>query len=737
MSTSTDLNSIRQDLDWRSRAMESRLRAWAWWIRGQLLLEGLAWFAATALLLALVSYVLDRWLRLGLPTRLTLLPMGVGLLGFVAWRKIIRPLCVRLAPLDLAALLDARRPGLGVKAANVMQLPTLLDAAPQASPALVRRAVWEDYAAIEASDLTGLLDAERRKRFAQVLAAVAAVALACCLIAPANTRLWAQRWLLGSNVRWPQRTYLGLAGLDAQGRLLVPRGEPVIVEADAAPEFAAVAGGFTVQRRGSLLFVPGATPPQSRSPRQVSFDYREPNGTRRRGLFARIARGRFRYELPPVVEPIELAIAGGDDWLEPITVWPVDRPTLASLTLLAGNPAQPDSAPVRYEGAENPLLFLPRTPLELQLTSRVPLSAATLSAKSGVVPQLERVDATHYRAQWKLGEPLVLEIQLTGAEGGLASKPTYLSLGILKDREPRVTLRSSGVGKRVTPQATIPLNLRATDDFALAGLQLEVERTAPTEKAPPSEPEKISLALPPPDPAAPLMEFTTDDKLTLQPRAVTAGTMLRIRGSATDHCLDGPQSGSSRWLTFQVVTPEELFYEILMRQRAQRAKFAGSVAAAKQQQETLAVAVTPEQAPALIRTHQVVSRQVWEVGNRLEAALVEMQLNELGSAEALELLATKVVAPLRELHSDPLARQRNVLQELVGDPAAFAPALDQSRELQAEIVQRMETILAQMSQWESFVDVLNQLQSIIKLQSEVLNDTQSQEKTRTQDVFDP
>jgi hypothetical protein len=347
------------------------------------------------------------------------------------------------------------------------------------------------------------------------------------------------------------------------------------------------------------------------------------------------------------------------------------------------------------------------------------------------------VDDTHYIARWTFGEPLGLEIELVGTEGGLASKPIYLSLGVLKDREPRVTLRPSGVGKRITPQATVPLAVRATDDFSVAALQLELERTIPSETTPDVQTEEIELTLPTPDPTSPLLEFATDHKLSLKSRGLAAGMMLRLRGMATDECIEGPQTGSSRWLTFQIVTPEELFYEILMRQRAQRAKFAGATASAKQQGETLAVAVTPEQAPGLIRTHQVLARPVWEVGNRLEAALVEMQLNELGSSEAHELLATKVIAPLRELHTDPLARQRNILQELVGDPSAFASAIDQSRELQADIIERMEQILAQMSQWESFVDVLNQLQAIIKLQNGLLDDTQTKQKDRTKDVFDP
>ena len=64
-----------------------------------------------------------------------------------------------------------------------------------------------------------------------------------------------------------------------------------------------------------------------------------------------------------------------------------------------------------------------------------------------------------------------LEILLTSAETGLASRPAFLSVGLLRDREPRVTLRALGVGGHVTPVATVPMTLAATDDFGLAALR--------------------------------------------------------------------------------------------------------------------------------------------------------------------------------------------------------------------------------------------------------------------------
>ena len=48
----------------------------------------------------------------------------------------------------------------------------------------------------------------------------------------------------------------------------------------------------------------------------------------------------------------------------------------------------------------------------------------------------------------------------------------------------------------------------------------------------------------------------------------------------------------------------------------------------------------------------------------------------------------------------------------------------------------MKRILDQMSQWESFVDVVNQVAEVIKIQQDVLKATEKARDTRTEEVFD-
>src|SRR6185312_3304703 len=110
-----------------------------------------------------------------------------------------------------------------------------------------------------------------------------------------------------------------------------------------------------------------------------------------------------------------------------------------------------------------------------------------------------------------------------------------------------------------------------------------------------------------------------------------------------------------RWLAFQVVSAEELFYEILTRQREQRGKFAKALESSKGQLDTLRRLAAPAEATPLVRVHQAVARQVWQVAGQLNGTLQEMTLNELGSGAARDLLDKSIIKPLYELHETPLS----------------------------------------------------------------------------------
>jgi len=97
------------------------------------------------------------------------------------------------------------------------------------------------------------------------------------------------------------------------------------------------------------------------------------------------------------------------------------------------------------------------------------------------------------------------------------------------------------------------------------------------------------------------------------------------------------------------------------------------------------------------------------------------------------MIQTKVITPLALLGDELMNPQKDALEALSPtDAKAIADAQDR----QDKIVARMDEILKQMSQWDSFVDVLNQLNEIIRLQGQAEQQTIKLEKQQKEGVFE-
>ncbi|MBC7820526.1 MAG: hypothetical protein IAG10_26880, partial [Planctomycetaceae bacterium] len=489
--------------------------------------------------------------------------------------------------------------------------------------------------------------------------------------------------------------------------------------------------------RGEPLLIEGREQPTSVNPDSVLLNLKLADGTQRMGTFAHYSAGQFRYELPPLFEPAEVTVTGGDDWFGPLRIEPIDRPAVEGLIITAHTPGRSEPEIYRADDAEKQLLFLPGTRLELDVHTTQPLARASVAISGTDMKQNLRKQAdTHYQLSWEMKEPVTLEFQLLG-ESGLDSKPYFLTFGILNDRPPRLTLRSTGVGRRITPVARIPLHLRALDDFGVAELSLDLEESHIVDSKPvASTRSPLKEKFESNDASKLPLDVARESTIGIAEYSLNPGTSVRIRGKASDACVLGIQSAESRWLSFQVVTADELFYEILTRQREQRARFAKALETAKGQLDSLVKMSVPAEAGQIVRTHQTMGRQVWQVAGQLDATLQEMTLNDLGTSAGRELLLTSVIQPLRELHDRPLSKLLEKLSSMVSGDKIDENGRETAIEAQTETVQLMQRILDQMSQWESFVDVVNQLRHVINSQNKIRESTEQMQKKQIKDVFE-
>ncbi len=693
------------------RSLLDRMAGFRRRVRSRLLLEGAAQVAAAIVLAALLTFVADRTFRLSAPVRIAMLVSALGALAVFAWQQIVGPLRLKLDAMTLACALDGK-PGsaaIAPRIATVLDLPSLLHGASAPSAAMVHQAVATSHAALAGLDFGSRLDDRRRNVAASVIAAAVILPALIFLLAPATTRLWAARMMLGSNTPWPQKTYLQVAGL-TDGVIVVPSGEAFALRVSAKP--------------GTL------------APEKVSMAFREGSANRVRATLTNFGPNDYRYDFSGIRSATTVEVWGGDDVMEPFTIRPAERPKITDLKLIARHPTEAMAQTYLFSGTDADLSFLPQTKMQLLFSSNTPIAEARI-ASSTTQPsqsQLRQIDEEHFAIDWTQERNVQMQIELISRDARLTSAPTDVAIGLKVDQPPRVTLAYSGVHQRVTPCARIPMTVDARDDYGVAGvgMALKAERPDPTSAGHLiAESSALSLY----GPVIPTMELEVQQQRTVELEAMKLppGSLLTVNATAVDHCYVGPQASQSRQVTFRIVPPEELFREILLREKAERAKFRKQTDEARMMRDELPKLATSEAIGDMAHRNRAIQREVTGIDTAISETVTEMRLNALATDEAYELIEKNVLTPLKNLNDELFTPQKDALDNLKPrDAKALADAGDR----QVQIVAKMEEILKQMSQWDSFVDVLNQLNEIIRIQDQAEQSTKLLKKQETEGIFE-
>lgn len=743
----TTLNPVSADLAALQTQLLGRFDHFRRRVRTHLALEGVARVLAEAVGLLILSFILDRLFRLGLTSRVIFTVLAVGFVAWEAMKHIVHPLRMPLDAVDLASALDRERQAraktngdgkphapIASRVAAVLQLPDLLHSERPPSEPMIRRAVHRSYESLQAVDLQGYLDPRRRQIATAAIAVSIVLPILLAVAMPFSSKLWAKRWLLGASDAWPQKTYLTVPELK-DGRILVARSEPHVLRVGV--------------KEGSV------------DPGNVYLTMRIGGGRKTTASMNQFGPGDYRFDIPPLQNEATIALSGGDDDFGPFTIEPVDRPRIADLVLSSQHPTQAAPEMHRFAGADAEMAFLPKTKLELTLTSNVPVAEVKLksSQQTPGPAQLRRLNDRTFAIGWTHEAPVQLNFELVGTVGDLASVPTPVSIGLKVDQSPRVTLQYSGVRQRITPMAHVPLNVQTRDDYGVVKVDLATHIEPPaavepigasTQPAAATKPTTapvvardgvIPLLAPSTQPStqsavpslAGQLESQFKHEFDVSAEKLVPGALLSFTARATDASYTGAQTGTSRTVTFRVVTPEELFREILLRQQAERSRFRKSIAESEKLRADLTSLSAPEAAVQLARQHRLTQREVGRIANALTECLTEMRLNVLGGPEAWDLMENGIIKPLRTLNDGLMSDQRDALDGLARsiDPKRLAEAGAR----QEQIITKMNEILKQMSQWDSFVDVINQLNEIIKLQDNVKQNTEKLKEKQTEDVF--
>src|SRR4029077_969905 len=136
-----------------------------------------------------------------------------------------------------------------------------------------------------------------------------------------------------------------------------------------------------------------------------------------------------------------------------------------------------------------------------------------------------------------------------------------------------------------------------------------------------------------------------------------------------------------------------LFYEILLRQRAERVKFVAALETVEKQAPVLAGRPKADDFLKVMRAVHSASRQLDQIGGRIADTLQEMKLNQVGSPKSHRLLPQGIIQPLKAGGAGPTGELRNTLQALPGAGTQAAASEEAARRLHGQVVARMKDVL--------------------------------------------
>ena len=281
----------------------------------------------------------------------------------------------------------------------------------------------------------------------------------------------------------------------------------------------------------------------------------------------------YSHKFQGVLAPITFDVVGGDDALRGRRIEVVDSPTLVAMWLDLVYPKYTAIAPRTV-----PVTGLVQVPVGTHVTVRAKankaLARVTIESAFERMAQpaevVEPADTSHAEffqyTLGALGKDKSLQFTLLDADGSRAGNRFGSRWPRWKTGRPEFAVQLKGIGSAITPQASVPVAGRVTDDYGIARVwfEFEVDKDRPGQAAiasPSGKPTEVT-------------DLPVDQALDVRDLGLKAGQKFQLCLAAQDRYDLTPHANigtSDRWL-LDVVTPDQLrtmlqARELVLRQR--------------------------------------------------------------------------------------------------------------------------------------------------------------------------
>ena len=548
-----------------------------------------------------------------------------------------------------------------------------------------------------------------KSRAALVVGAVAVALVGEASRRPGSLAAFADRIALGDSL-YPRAVRLVLDTNGVRGQsaasLHVARGDDcrVRVRADLTAPHRAPAGVVAVVR----------SPNARQRFRLVQIG--EQSHWRDPAVDQEIAVRTYELVLPDVVETVTVSIRGGDCRLPPLRIVASERPEIRQAELLATPPGYLGAATSvvavgSVESVSEGTLVSLRATVSRPLTTAAARLAPLDGPKSalGVTHEAERVEtaSTAFYADGRL------ELELTDELGLSLAEPFSALIEVRKDERPTVELALSGVGRRVTPEARVPLRVRVVDDHAIANARLLLTCSGDAQESPGRTPAGADVSLTIDEPGLiERAEFV--DLRTLFAETLPESTLVTVRLAARDHYDLGPREPST---TEPIVLRIVSAGEVLSALGDREARLGDDLLQAAEDLGRLAYRLSRDQSTAPPAAEAVLdARQTLSIVVQAEASsaasITEAEHNRIDQPTLLRRWREQLQRPLERVRSLRIATLIAALSDTTEDRAvATAQASRAADELRA--------IAAHIDQRQSYQELVSRARTLLREQQRI------------------
>jgi len=688
------------------------------------------WVLAAVVLLGLADYAI-RFEDVGL--RLLSLSLLVAAAGWSLYHYMWQPLRRQPTELSLAQRVEQKFPDLAGHLGVSLEFLRQKESDPFAGSTALRRAVvTRTAAASETLDFAEVLDPRPLRRALIGALVVSVVASALVILEPASARCALVRLLkpLGSE-RWPKRNELVFRKPPAR----IAAGDSFEVE--------------LVDRRGRL-------------PEEAKIFFRGADGIEQAEAM-RLVGDRFVARKDSVTRSFSFRAEGGDDrqmpWLDVDVVTP---PQIESSTITLYPPEYTGWPPQKCERNVKALVG---TRVAVQARTNKPLGGARLRTESGAsVPAQLLAGANGFLLSHRGAEPWTIDkngtywFELVDRQGVHGGRQDRWPIRAVSDNTPTVTIDEPKADIFVTHAATVPLKIIARDDLALEEVALSYSRSDRSDV----QSFAVSLVKGPKKATAligsdPWQAITSADEQTvshawsLSELQLAPGTTVSFYGTATDY---RPQTGKSLARRLVVITRDQLDDRIAERQALVLAELNRALGLEREcRGGVMSLKIQLEKVGRLEKSDldqlQVAQQNQRQIARTLASGaegiqplvadlLSELAMNKVDNPD-LKRRMQSIQAELKRLSREHLGPIDQQLVRAIKDaqldtpsPASTDPkpprtveAIASAAGHQDKVIGSLESMLGELSQWDSYRRFARELGQLRREQDTILAGTQA------------